>query len=333
MNGCAAVLVMAIAQMGAAIHEGQAHIAGEFQIPAVPGWTDVSSGAPEANFRKLSSDQLSMVRGGSYAVFEIDLRGPSTDFRPNCNVLLLDTVLPIQKEVAERLARTAAARLNAVLRSAEVVTRPGEPRIKFVMDMMVNTNEVRMVQVLIPGQRQTALVSYALGRKTAARYLPAIDDHSSRIRRLPSGDGTPGALDDEGSAQALLCQGARNGDIPLMRRALANGADINAESGLTTPLAWAAREGQVGAADFLLEHGARINQHHGLPKRTPLQEAALNGRTEMVRFLVESGADLNARNKFGRTALFYAVSPAPPLTRSANSEEIARYLRSKGATQ
>jgi ankyrin repeat protein len=74
-----------------------------------------------------------------------------------------------------------------------------------------------------------------------------------------------------------------------------------------TPLWWAANHGHLPMARRLLREGAEINtpDHHG---STPLIEAASSGHLEMVRFLVENGADLDARIYDGRTALNMAAT-------------------------
>jgi ankyrin repeat protein len=74
-----------------------------------------------------------------------------------------------------------------------------------------------------------------------------------------------------------------------------------------TPLWWATNHGHLPLARRLLRAGAEINtpDHHG---STPLIEAADSGHLEMVRFLVENGADLSARISDGRTALNMAAT-------------------------
>ena len=56
---------------------------------------------------------------------------------------------------------------------------------------------------------------------------------------------------------------------------------------------------------------------------TALTQSALDGRLENVKLLVELGADVNKRDKFGSTALHYAVSEG--------YENICRYLLKHGA--
>ena len=40
---------------------------------------------------------------------------------------------------------------------------------------------------------------------------------------------------------------------------------------------------------------------------TGLVLASYNGRTDIVKILLAAGADINLRNKYGKTALYYAA--------------------------
>jgi hypothetical protein len=51
----------------------------------------------------------------------------------------------------------------------------------------------------------------------------------------------------------------------------------------------------------------------------------------MIKLLLSRGANVNATTTHGRTPLNYAVNPPAPLTKPANSEEIAAILREAGS--
>ncbi|WP_435017420.1 ankyrin repeat domain-containing protein [Tundrisphaera sp. TA3] len=97
-------------------------------------------------------------------------------------------------------------------------------------------------------------------------------------------------------------------DIPLARQRLEEGANPNfAEGSYYGPILMiAARHGQLGMVDLLLDHGADIEGMDDLGSR-PLIEAASNGHTPVVRRLLERGADLDADAWCGRTALSEAA--------------------------
>lgn len=70
----------------------------------------------------------------------------------------------------------------------------------------------------------------------------------------------------------------------------------------TTPLHWAAHEGDVAKVDALIRKGADVNARNRFGS-TPLYEAALEGHTEVIRKLLKAKADPNAANAGGMTVL------------------------------
>ncbi len=99
-----------------------------------------------------------------------------------------------------------------------------------------------------------------------------------------------------------LWHAARIGDIPAMKRYIAEGADVNApDDDLNlSPLAWSALHGQTEAARLLIENGADVNMKDG-KESTPLHSAAVFGRAGVAKLLLENGADFQARNDDGAT--------------------------------
>jgi ankyrin repeat protein len=85
------------------------------------------------------------------------------------------------------------------------------------------------------------------------------------------------------------------------------GADlISYANGGLTPLHFAAREGQIEAAEMLLAAGAPIDRQEADGK-TPLNLAIYNGHYELASLLVDSGADVNLADAEGFPPLFWAV--------------------------
>ena len=73
-----------------------------------------------------------------------------------------------------------------------------------------------------------------------------------------------------------------------------------------TPLAWAARSGNVSVAALLLGKGACLDSiDHD--RRTPLVWATQNQHTIVLAMLLKKGADPNLADKEGRTPLSWAA--------------------------
>jgi uncharacterized protein len=81
---------------------------------------------------------------------------------------------------------------------------------------------------------------------------------------------------------------------------------VGAGGGALTPLVFAAREGDIGSAQALLDAGAAIDQktEYGW---TALLTAVNNRNYKLAQMLVERGADVNAANKGGWTPLYLAT--------------------------
>jgi ankyrin repeat protein len=121
--------------------------------------------------------------------------------------------------------------------------------------------------------------------------------------------------------RTVLTKAAADGRLDMMRWALENGADINAEKGWPA-LHMAAVKGQLEAVKLLLAKGADVNlqDEHG---RTALMSAAIAGHTEIVEALLDVGADVHVSDKDGWTALMDAAWGGRP--------EIVKLLFQKGA--
>lgn len=100
---------------------------------------------------------------------------------------------------------------------------------------------------------------------------------------------------------------ANRGDLSRVRVFVSQGADVNNKDAAgVTALHYAARNGHLEVAQFLLEKGADANvKALGM---TALMGAAQNGRLETARLLVEHGADVNAVASLGMTALMIAAN-------------------------
>jgi ankyrin repeat protein len=94
-----------------------------------------------------------------------------------------------------------------------------------------------------------------------------------------------------------------------VQAAISNGADVNARDLLDmSPLMDAAWENSNPEVIIVLvKAGADINAHGGISDWSVLSWAAIyNSNPEMITTLLRAGADAKAKNKLGKTALYWA---------------------------
>ena len=108
-----------------------------------------------------------------------------------------------------------------------------------------------------------------------------------------NGDVRGTAWVDHGGFTALLFA-AREGSVESAEYLLAAGANVN-DSGAdgSTALAVAALSGQTAVAELLIEHGADLNAAGG--GYAPLHATVLRGDLDLAASLLAHGADVNAR--------------------------------------
>jgi len=141
--------------------------------------------------------------------------------------------------------------------------------------------------------------------------------------RAPSGK--PSALIVRGGSATdeVLLQRAEDGDLPAVRRMLADGASPDArDSAGLTPLMLAVIHDHSAIVELLIAHGATVNTQSRVGL-TPLMFAAINNRPMALRALMDRGANPNVRTKAGWTALTYGAWRGYP--------EIVRLLLARGA--
>ncbi len=75
----------------------------------------------------------------------------------------------------------------------------------------------------------------------------------------------------------------------------------------------AAKNGEKGIVELLLQHGAEINAQDP-EKQTPLALATIAGAKDVVAFLIKQGADVNTTNIRGNTPLICSTQASPEIT-------------------
>ena len=128
-----------------------------------------------------------------------------------------------------------------------------------------------------------------------------------------------------------LADAARAGDVATIRNLIRNGADPNAIAGQNnwTPLMHAIHKGQIQSVQALLDGGADINRLSG-DGITPLMMAAGYGYTDIVQLLLRRGASPRVAGADGVRPIDLAVAGVADIDRFTLfqcQEETVRVLR------
>jgi uncharacterized protein len=136
--------------------------------------------------------------------------------------------------------------------------------------------------------------------------------------------GDDDARNDQAELDQQYLEATVSGDLKLLERALANGADVNAKDSYNgTGLIRAADAGQVAVVRRLLRTDIDRDHVNELGW-TALLEAVILGNgdrqhTQIVRLLVEGGVDTTIRDREGNTAL--------DIAEERGYDDMARILR------
>jgi uncharacterized protein len=141
----------------------------------------------------------------------------------------------------------------------------------------------------------------------------------------------------------LISHGADVNDHGVVRdwqrRVTAEGRPKNESHGGLTPLLYAAREGCIECAKYLIKAKAGINEPDP-DGTTPLIVALMNMRFDMASYLISAGADVNRWDFYGNTPLYVAIDmnnlprggrPDLPSVDNTTGLQVAAMLLEKGA--
>ena len=149
------------------------------------------------------------------------------------------------------------------------------------------------------------------------RRRPAVASRLLFALVLPCLLVAPGvALGQPGSPVA---DAARRGDLEAVRLLLRDGADVNAAQGDgMTALHWAAERGDEVLGEVLIYAGARMDAGTRIGHYTPLHLAARGAHASVVTLLLEAGSDPAARTtNSGASPLHLAAAASDPSVVSA----------------
>ena len=158
----------------------------------------------------------------------------------------------------------------------------------------------RGLQALVQHRARRLLVPLIIAMLTVIPLTWAAWGYAASASDADDDNGAAAEMETTLDAEDDLWQAAKRGDVAALERFAAQGASLDApEPGSsTTPLAWAALHGHVGAAAWLLDNGAEVNALNA-DGSTALHSAAFMGRAEIVRLMLERGADPFARHPNG----------------------------------
>ncbi|XP_046341346.2 BRCA1-associated RING domain protein 1-like [Haliotis rufescens] len=134
------------------------------------------------------------------------------------------------------------------------------------------------------------------------------ETRKSRIPLEPGTRATPTPASRDPRADSDLRDASKRGNVAAVKRILAAGwADVNSiDRKGWTPVLWAARWGHRKVVELLVSKGAFVSVLT-FNDNNILHVACMGSDVETVKYVLSLNVvDINARNKQGRTAVFWA---------------------------
>lgn len=140
--------------------------------------------------------------------------------------------------------------------------------------------------------------------------------------------------------QQMLLRAASDGDVQVLREAIAGGLDVDKKVGREYLLDRASMSGQAEVIELLAEHGVNLKRKTGPSGLTALHRvsskySSQSKRWRAIETILAHGVSIDIRAKWRRTALHYAVWADPHFIRTKDSERKMKarieFLLEKGA--
>ncbi|MDR2215453.1 MAG: ankyrin repeat domain-containing protein, partial [Nevskiaceae bacterium] len=131
---------------------------------------------------------------------------------------------------------------------------------------------------------------------TTALHWAIYNDDLPLVKRLIAAGANVNASNDYRATP--LSEAAVIGNVDILRLLLEKGADVeSANADNQTALMIVARTSNVEAARLLLKHGAKVNAREQWRQQTPLMWAVAEAQPAMVKLLLDQGADVDVRSR------------------------------------
>jgi len=150
-----------------------------FKVP--DGWTDLSPGAPAANFQGVAPKVLAEAHSGKYVAYAMDLAHADDGFAENFNAIVDPGSEPITEQLLDAVATGMSAELgrtaggSAEVRERGLVTVAGVRAGRLVADIHLGAIHTRAMMYILPGKDEHAVVTYSAAPETFDQYRPVFE--------------------------------------------------------------------------------------------------------------------------------------------------------------